>query len=93
MEGKFIEAEPIEGTILVNIGLLLENWTNGRLRATRHRIVRPLKEARMSIVLFACTDDDVIVEPLKELTGDKSNRYDGVLSNNFTKRMYAKTLE
>ena len=32
--GEFIEAAPIEGTVLVNIGDMLQRWTNDQLKAT-----------------------------------------------------------
>ncbi|MCL4150750.1 UNVERIFIED_CONTAM: hypothetical protein GTU68_046861, partial [Idotea baltica] len=33
-KGKWIKANPIEGAILVNVGDLLEMWTNGKFIAT-----------------------------------------------------------
>ena len=36
--GQWISAKPIPGTILVNIGDLLEMWTGGLFPATRHRL-------------------------------------------------------
>ena len=66
-DGTFVEAKPMEGTILLNIGLLLENWTNGRLRATRHRVVKPTVEERMTLVLFVMPEEHVKVQPIQEL--------------------------
>ena len=53
---------------------MLENWSNGRLRATRHRVVRRLNQQRFSIVFFAQPDNDVIIEPLKQLVDEDAER-------------------
>lgn len=39
--GSWIDADPIPGTFVVNIGELLELASNGHLRATVHRVVTP----------------------------------------------------
>ena len=89
-DGTFIEAPPMEGTILLNIGLLLENWTNGRLRATRHRVLNPTNEERMSLVFFVLPDENAIVKPLQELKDDDApDRYDAYHPAEFCHMMLA----
>jgi isopenicillin N synthase-like dioxygenase len=39
--GAWVDADPIPGTLVVNIGELLELASNGYLRATVHRVVTP----------------------------------------------------
>ncbi|KAL0260715.1 hypothetical protein SLS55_004405 [Diplodia seriata] len=39
--GVFRPAPPVEGTLLVNVGDLLERWSNGRWRSTVHRVGAP----------------------------------------------------
>ena len=58
-----MEAPPIPGTFIVNIGDLLEGWTNGLFKATQHRVVNTGKE-RYSIPLFFTVDYHTVVEPL-----------------------------
>ena len=87
-DGTFVEAIPMEGTILVNIGLLLENWTNGRLRATRHRVIRPTPEQRMSLVLFVHPDENVLVKPLGNMTDEnKPAIYEAVEAQKFSHKL------
>lgn len=39
--GKFKSAPPIAGTVLVNIGDLLQRYTNDRVKSTLHRVTKP----------------------------------------------------
>ena len=49
--GDWIQATPIPGTFIVNVGDMLEGWTNGLFKATQHRVVNTGKE-RFSLPLF-----------------------------------------
>ncbi|KAF2728248.1 Clavaminate synthase-like protein [Polyplosphaeria fusca] len=40
-EGRWREVRPLEGGVLVNVGDLLERWSNGRWRSTVHRVGLP----------------------------------------------------
>jgi isopenicillin N synthase-like dioxygenase len=52
-DGGWIDATPLPGTFVVNIGELLELATNGYLRATVHRVVTPpAGRDRLSIAFF-----------------------------------------
>ncbi|WP_323123364.1 isopenicillin N synthase family dioxygenase [Burkholderia alba] len=52
-DGTWIDAAPLPGTFVVNIGELLELATNGYLRATVHRVVTPpAGRDRLSIAFF-----------------------------------------
>jgi len=67
--GEWVAAPSIAGSLLVNIGDLMEMWTNGDYPATVHRVMIPEEEvtrrcARQSIVFFVHPDDEVLVEPL-----------------------------
>jgi isopenicillin N synthase-like dioxygenase len=50
---NWVDAQPLPGSFVVNIGELLELATNGYLRATVHRVVSPPQdEERLSIAFF-----------------------------------------
>jgi isopenicillin N synthase-like dioxygenase len=55
-------------TFIVNLGDLMELWTDGRWRALRHRVLPPSPSAPdeelLSLVFFFETDPDTLVEPL-----------------------------
>ena len=53
MDGSLIDAPPIRGTYLMNLGEMLETATAGYLRATPHRVVSPPPgHDRISIAYF-----------------------------------------
>jgi isopenicillin N synthase-like dioxygenase len=67
--GTFIAAEPIEDTVLVNIGDLLARWSNDRWRSSVHRVGLPPKGERRemvpdrySIPVFATANMDTVIE-------------------------------
>ena len=62
---EWVEAPPIPGSFIVNIGDLLEGWTNGLFKATQHRVVNTGRE-RLSMPLFFAVDYDTVVEPLPQ---------------------------
>jgi len=67
--GRWIDVPLIEDAFVVNIGDLLEIWSNGEFVATTHR-VRKVSEERYSFPLFVNVDYDTVVEPLPRFVGD-----------------------
>jgi isopenicillin N synthase-like dioxygenase len=59
---NWIDATPLPGSFVVNIGELLELATNGYLRATVHRVVSPPADKdRLSIAFFLGAQLDAVV--------------------------------
>ncbi|RUY06680.1 isopenicillin N synthase family oxygenase [Mesorhizobium sp. M2A.F.Ca.ET.040.01.1.1] len=63
LAGEWIDVPPADNTLAVNFGKLLERWTAGRVRATRHRVIAP-KQARFSIPFFYEPRVDAEIAPL-----------------------------
>lgn len=63
--GEWIDASPLPGTFVVNIGDTLEAMTGGQFVATTHR-VRKVKEERYSFPLFFSCDHRTEVKPLPQ---------------------------
>jgi isopenicillin N synthase-like dioxygenase len=61
--GTWIDAPPLPGAFVVNIGDLMEYWSGGKFVATSHR-VRKVQQERYSFPLFFCVDYDTKVAPL-----------------------------
>jgi len=66
--GEWIDAPPLDGAFIVNVGDLMEAWTNGELVATSHR-VRRVREERYSCAMFCTCDYQTVVEPLPAFVG------------------------
>ncbi|QJQ95898.1 MULTISPECIES: isopenicillin N synthase family oxygenase [Halomonadaceae] len=64
--GEWIEVPYRDDALVINIGDMLEIWTNGEFVATSHR-VRKVKEERYSFPLFFACDYHTVVAPLPEL--------------------------
>jgi isopenicillin N synthase-like dioxygenase len=62
-DGVWVEAKPIEGTLVINVGDLLERWSNDRFASTRHRVINHSGRTRMSIASFYDPSFDAIVDP------------------------------
>lgn len=59
---NWIDAPPIAGSFVVNVGELLELATNGYLRATVHRVLSPPADSeRLSIAFFLGAQLDAVV--------------------------------
>jgi isopenicillin N synthase-like dioxygenase len=72
--GEWIDVPPVQGAFVVNIGDMLELWTNGAFVATSHR-VRRVAEERYSFPLFFNVDYDTEVKPLPQFaTADAVTR-------------------
>lgn len=70
-DGKWIEAPPLDGTFVVNIGDMLEIWTNGAFRSNVHRVVSAGRE-RYSMPFFFAANYDALIEPLPHLVSSSS---------------------
>lgn len=62
--GEWIEAPPIPGTLVINIGDMLARWTNGEFASTLHRVVNVTGATRYSFPLFFGANYDTVVRPL-----------------------------
>jgi isopenicillin N synthase-like dioxygenase len=52
-DGQWVDAPPVDGAFVVNIGELLEYATGGYLKATHHRVISPkAPDDRLSIPFF-----------------------------------------
>lgn len=87
--GEWVAATPLDGAFVVNIGDMLENWTNGRFISIAHRVVNRSGRERYSVPYFLNPDLDAVVEPLPEFVGpDDPPRFEPVHVGDFLSRRF-----
>ncbi|KAI0717304.1 Clavaminate synthase-like protein [Fomitopsis betulina] len=84
--GKWIDAVPIPGTLVVNIGDQFARWSNDVLKSTVHRAINRSGVERYSIPLFFGTDYNVKLEPFPGcVTEDNPAKYEVVIAGEYVK--------
>jgi isopenicillin N synthase-like dioxygenase len=80
----------VPGGFVVNLGDLLPRWTNGKWRATPHRVVVPqdtvngVCPARMSIPFFGLVNDNTMIECISScIEPGESALYPPILAKSF----------
>lgn len=63
-EGDWIEAPPIPGTFVVNVGDMLHRMSNGRLLSTPHRVINRSGRDRISVPFFFDPHVNTTIAPL-----------------------------
>jgi len=63
-DNEWVSAPMIPGTFLINIGHMIQRWTNDYYKATVHRVIPPKHETRCSLPFFFEPNFDAIVVPL-----------------------------
>lgn len=79
-DGEWLDVNPPEGALVVNIGDMLQRLTNHKLPSTSHRVVNPAADRahlpRYSIPFFLHFAPDFLIETLPGcITPDNPNRY------------------
>ena len=67
-DGAWLDVPPQPGCFVVNIGTMMECWSNGRFRSTLHRVHPPIGTERYAIGYFAAPAYDTLVAPLPGIT-------------------------
>ncbi|KAM0436839.1 hypothetical protein ACHAPT_002552 [Fusarium lateritium] len=96
--GHFVDATPIEGTVVVNAGDLLSRWSNDTIKSTIHRVVEPpQKESdsyppRYSIAYFCNPNFDSYIEALPgTFETEQDKKHEGINSGDYLVQRLAAT--
>ncbi|KAE8836627.1 hypothetical protein HRS9139_04725 [Pyrenophora teres f. teres] len=65
-DGTWLNADPIPGAFVVNIGDMIERWTNGLWKSTMHRVIHRGQQYRISVPFFYEPNFDALVKPLEK---------------------------
>ena len=61
----WIDAGCLEDAFVINLGDLLQLWTNGLFVSTPHEVIHKIQKNRISIPLFIYPNIDTIIEPME----------------------------
>ena len=74
--GDWMSVPQQTDAILVNIGDLMERWTNKKFRSTRHRVTIPsepfLQQSRYSIAYFCHPNDDILIDCIDSCSSEEN---------------------
>ncbi|KAE8722231.1 transcription factor GLABRA 3-like isoform X1 [Hibiscus syriacus] len=73
-DGKWLNIHPCEDSLVVNIGDLMQAWSNGRLRSSEHRVVLRRFRNRFSLAFFWCFEDQKVIVAPDEIVGTGNPR-------------------
>jgi isopenicillin N synthase-like dioxygenase len=83
----WIDAPPIRGSFVCNIGDMLDRITGGFYRSTPHRVHNPSGRARLSFPFFFDPGFDADIRPIvpgSAVVDDKADRWDGASVHEFS---------
>ncbi|GFY91624.1 2-oxoglutarate (2OG) and Fe(II)-dependent oxygenase superfamily protein [Actinidia rufa] len=68
IDGEWICVKPTPNAYIINVGTIIQVWSNERYESVEHRVMVNSTKERFSMPFFFNPDHNVMVEPLEELT-------------------------
>uniref|UniRef100_A0A7N0ZYV2 Fe2OG dioxygenase domain-containing protein n=1 Tax=Kalanchoe fedtschenkoi TaxID=63787 RepID=A0A7N0ZYV2_KALFE len=73
-KGQWMDIMPCEESLVVNVGDLMQAWSNDQLRSCEHRVILRQAVNRLSLPFFWCFQDDKVVSAPDEVMGKGNPR-------------------
>jgi isopenicillin N synthase-like dioxygenase len=91
--GDWIEAPPMPGTFVINLGDLMARWTNGIYNSNMHRVKNNKSASdRYSIPFFYSPRPDAVIEPIPTcVTSDNPRRFETCTSAEHIAEMFRRS--
>jgi len=90
LDGNWIEAPPIDGTLVINVGDLLARWSNDQYRSTPHRVINRSGRERLSLVLAYDPDFDTLIDPAEAIQTGITPKYDAITCGDYLVARFAR---
>lgn len=92
VKGEWIDAPPLAGTFVVNLGDMMARWSNDRYKSTPHRVISPLGVDRYSMPFFAEPHPDTEISCLPGCSdADNPPKYPATTSAAYLMSRFADT--
>ncbi|SME99238.1 Isopenicillin N synthase [Tistlia consotensis] len=70
LTGDWVAGPPLEGALVINVGDLLERWSNRHFVSTKHRVINRSGHERLSIATFFDPDYTALIDPAELWTDE-----------------------
>lgn len=91
-KNEWVPVPPKRGLFIVNLGDMLERWTNGIFKSTVHRVISNGRQERYSIPFFYEPNYNTLVECLDGCWDEGNPRkYESIKMGDFLKMKYLET--
>ncbi|KAA8545897.1 hypothetical protein F0562_020652 [Nyssa sinensis] len=71
-DGEWIRVRPTPDAYIINVGDIIQVWSNDKYESVEHRVMVNSQRERFSIPFFLNPGHHVMVEPLEELTDEQN---------------------
>ncbi|QHO07715.1 hypothetical protein HN51_066418 [Arachis hypogaea] len=93
-KGGWVPVVPKSDALVVNVGDILEIWSNGKYKSIEHRVVTNKNRERISYATFISPWDDVEVEPLDHMVDAENPKlYKKVIFGEYLRQSLQRKME
>uniref|UniRef100_A0A0D3FLB6 Fe2OG dioxygenase domain-containing protein n=1 Tax=Oryza barthii TaxID=65489 RepID=A0A0D3FLB6_9ORYZ len=71
-DGEWVRVRPVPHSFIINVGDIIQVWSNDRYESAEHRVAVNVEKERFSIPFFFNPAGHTMVEPLEEVVSDES---------------------
>lgn len=83
IHGEWIQAPPIDGTLIVNVADLLTRWTDGFYKSTPHRVINRSGRERLSLVLAYDPNPETVIDSRQIFGADHDAQHEPITCGDY----------
>jgi isopenicillin N synthase-like dioxygenase len=98
LDGQWVHVSPVDNSIVVNVGDMLQRWSNDSLRATPHQVVElssnddgTMFPERLSIAFFCNANKNVMLDCLQQCQSE-APKYSPIKAHDYLIRRLSETI-